>query len=103
MQAKALTDHLIPDPEVPEAEEDEFSLGPIGTLRESAATRLCPIPPKWPELLQLSRQDSGRVKLHLYRSVALPTLTDRLHCPNTAFLGGQWTTLTVSAALQYLN
>ena len=103
MQAKALTDHLIPDPEVPEAEEDEFSLGPIGTLRESAATRLCLIRPKWPELLQLGHQDSGRVKLHLYRSIALPALIDCSPCPNTLILGGQWTTLTYcSIAIFYL-
>ena len=72
MQAGGFSDYLIPVSSDLEPEEDEFYLGPIGALRESAATRLCYIRPKWPELLKRSASNTeGTTSSFLYRSACL--------------------------------
>ena len=54
LQAGGFTDNLVPAGSDLAAEDDEFHIGPLGALRESLATRMCSICPKWPELLKRS-------------------------------------------------
>lgn len=68
LQAGALTDNLIPEAEGPEVEDDVFALGSKHALRESLATRMCPIKPKWPEILKKDSLDSKSTPYQVYRS-----------------------------------
>lgn len=72
LQAGALSDHLIPDPEVPEAEDDEFVLERKAAAKEAAA-RTCDIRPKWPDQL---RRPSNATTFHLYRCLPSHTYHD---------------------------